>query len=69
MPGMNGKDLSTNLLTKCPNLKVLYMSAYTANVMAHCSVLDEGVNFLQKPFSKKALADKIREILDNSEKK
>ncbi len=45
-------------------VKRLFMSGYTANVIAHHGVLDEGVNFIQKPFSKGELAAKIREILD-----
>ncbi len=40
------------------------MSGYTANVIAHHGVLDEGVHFIQKPFTKKELAAKIREVLD-----
>jgi hypothetical protein len=48
-----------------PNLKTLYISGYTANVIAHRGVLDRDVSFIPKPFSKKDLAQKIREILDN----
>jgi hypothetical protein len=43
------------------------MSGYTANVIAHRGILDEGVNFLQKPFSMAALAAKVREVLDGVE--
>ncbi len=42
------------------------MSGYTANVIAHHGVLDEGINFIQKPFSKQDLAIKIREVLDGA---
>jgi len=64
MPEMNGRDLAKNLLSLYPNLKRLFMSGYTANVIAHHGVLDEGVQFIQKPFSKKNLAIKVREALD-----
>jgi len=49
-----------------PGIKCLYISGYTANVIAHQGVLDEGVNFIQKPFSMKDLAFKVREVLDNA---
>lgn len=64
MPEMNGRDLAKNLLSLYPNLKRLFMSGYTANVIAHHGVLDEGVYFIQKPFSRKDLATKVREVLD-----
>ncbi|MBV5326801.1 MAG: response regulator, partial [Chlorobium sp.] len=66
MPEMNGKALSHRLLELVPGIKVMYMSGYTANVIAHHGILDEGINFLQKPFSRRELAAKIREILDTS---
>ncbi|MBU1565125.1 MAG: PAS domain S-box protein [Proteobacteria bacterium] len=64
MPEMNGRDLARNLLSFCPKLKCLFMSGYSANVIAHQGVLDEGVHFIQKPFSLDDLSAKIREILD-----
>ena len=67
MPGMNGRDLAHTLLPLNPNMKCLFMSGYTANVIAHHGVLDEGVNFIQKPFSRQALAAKIREALEGKE--
>jgi two-component system, cell cycle sensor histidine kinase and response regulator CckA len=63
MPEMNGRDLANNILSHYPHLKRLFMSGYTANVIAHHGVLDEGVHFIQKPFSIQALADKVREAL------
>ena len=64
MPEMNGKDLADKLLSLNPQLKCLYMSGYTANIIAHHGVLDEGVHFIQKPFSLPDLAIKVRELLD-----
>jgi FixJ family two-component response regulator len=46
-------------------MKVLFMSGYTDDVIVHQGVLDEGVNFMQKPFTVKSLAIKVREILEN----
>ena len=66
MPEMNGKDLANNLLSLYPKLKCLFMSGYTANVIAHHGVLNEGVHFIQKPFSAQALAVKAREVLDKT---
>jgi two-component system, cell cycle sensor histidine kinase and response regulator CckA len=63
MPEMNGKDLAKTLFSVYPNLKLLFMSGYTANVIAHHGVLDEGVYFIQKPFSIKDLGAKLREAL------
>ena len=64
MPEMNGRDLSKKLLSIYPGLKCLFMSGYTANVIAHHGVLDTGVQFINKPFSKQDLAAKVREVLD-----
>jgi len=64
MPGMNGKDLAERLRSKHPDLKCLYMSGYTANVIAHHGVLDPGVHFIEKPFKVLDLAAKVREVMD-----
>lgn len=64
MPEMNGRELAGNLLSQLPGLKHLFMSGYTANVIAHHGVLDEGVHFIQKPFSMKDLGGKLREALE-----
>lgn len=63
MPEMNGRDLAVLLQTRYPGMKILFMSGYTADVIAHRGVLDEGVNFIQKPFSMKDLAFKVHEVL------
>lgn len=66
MPGMNGRDLAQNMTHFHPGIKHLFMSGYTADIIAHQDVLDEGVNFIQKPFSAKGLAEKVREVLSIS---
>ena len=68
MPEMNGRDLARRLLSLCPGVKCLFMSGYTADVIAHHGVLDEGVNFISKPFSMTDLATKVRELLDSGRK-
>jgi PAS domain S-box-containing protein len=64
MPGMNGRTLAERLLEDVPNLKCLFMSGYTDSVMGMGGVLEEDVHFLQKPFSPRALADKVRQVLE-----
>lgn len=64
MPEMNGRELARKILAIYPELKCLFMSGYTANVIAHHGVLDQDVFFIQKPFSMNDLADKVRETLD-----
>jgi CheY-like chemotaxis protein len=66
LPEMNGRDLAKNLLARHPHLRRLFMSGYTANVIAHRGVLDAGVHFIQKPFSIGSLAAKVREALDGA---
>ena len=63
MPEMNGRDLAERLQALYPDMKILFMSGYTATVIAHRGVLDEGVNFIQKPFSFKGLGIKVRDSL------
>ena len=65
MPEMNGRELARHLLPLYPKLKLLFMSGYTANVIAHHGVLDKGVYFLQKPFSNQLAGQKVREVLDS----
>ena len=64
MPGMNGRDLAKRFLSVYPAMKCLFMSGYTSNMIAHQGILDEGVYFIQKPFSRKDLMAKVREVLD-----
>ncbi|MGD9826534.1 response regulator [Desulfobacter sp.] len=65
MAKMSGKELAGALQRNFPSLKTLYMSGYTANVIARHGILDEGVMFLQKPFSREVLAQKVREALSS----
>jgi signal transduction histidine kinase len=64
MPEMNGRELAKRLLSIYPDLKRLFMSGYTADVIAHHGVLEEGVHFLQKPFTMVDLGTRVREALD-----
>lgn len=64
MGDTNGKELYERLSSERPGLKVLYMSGYTENLIGHHGILYEGVNFIQKPFSLKDFACKVRKIFD-----
>lgn len=64
MPGMNGKELIQSLQSSHPRLKCLFMSGYTADAIACHGVLEDGVNFIQKPFALPDLAAKVRYVLD-----
>ena len=63
MPEMNGRDLANRLHALYPEIIILFMSGYTSNVIVHRGVLDDGVNFIAKPFSQKDLAVKVHQIL------
>ena len=63
MPEMNGRDLCKKLLSLYPDLKRVFMSGHTINIIAHHGVLEEGVCFIQKPFSLLDLSSKICEAL------
>ncbi|BDD88913.1 hypothetical protein DPPLL_32780 [Desulfofustis limnaeus] len=65
MPEMNGRDLARNIQSLYPDIICLFMSGYTSNVIAHHGIIDEGINFIQKPFSVTDLSIKIREALDS----
>ena len=67
MPQMNGRQLAASISTIAPRAKCLYMSGYTADVIAHQGLLDKGVNFIAKPFSMTDLASKIRAVLDEKQ--
>jgi len=63
MPGMNGPDLADKMQILHPDLKTLFMSGYTANVIAHKGVVDGDKNFIQKPFTLRELGVKLNEVL------
>ena len=64
MPEINGRDLAQQLLAIKPQAKCLYMSGYTSDIIASQGLLDEGIELIQKPFSQKDLAAKVRQLLD-----
>jgi PAS domain S-box-containing protein len=66
MPEMNGRDLAGQITALYPDIRLLFMSGYTADVIAHQGVLDDGVAFIQKPFSMADMTVKVREVLDKA---
>ena len=65
MPGGSGRQLHSDLVALCPQVKALYMSGYADNEIGMHGILDAGIAFLQKPFSVQGLSGKVREVLDN----
>ncbi len=66
LPGsLSSREVSRALLARLPDLKVLYMSGYTDNVIVHHGILDEGLAFLQKPLTPGDLLRKVREVLES----
>ena len=63
MPGMNGRQLAEAVGTIAPAVKVIFMTGYSRNAIVHHGRLDPGVELLQKPFTREALAAKIRTVL------
>jgi len=66
MPGMNGRELATQMVLHHPEMQVLFMSGYTNDAIGKHGVLDEGVSFIGKPYTPLALARKVREVLDKA---
>lgn len=64
MPEMNGRDLAAHLLSRHPGIKILYMSGYTSDIIARHGVLEEGLHFIQKPFTSSALIARVKEMLN-----
>jgi signal transduction histidine kinase/CheY-like chemotaxis protein len=68
MPGMSGRELSEKVASRCPHIKVLFTSGYTDDAIIRHGIVDQGKNFLQKPFTFDGLARKVRAVLDESGK-
>ncbi len=66
MPGMNGRELAERLASRCPAMRVLYLSGYTGETIVRNGVLEAEQAFLPKPFSPAAFAHKVREVLNES---
>jgi len=65
MPEMNGRELAEQICSNNPRIKVLFTSGYTADVVTHRGVIEQGLHFIQKPFSMRDLAAKLRQVLDS----
>ena len=63
MPEMNDRELHQEVVAMHPDIKVLYMSGYTDDVIVHHGILDEGINYLQKPFTVHTLTRKVKQVL------
>ena len=66
MPGVSGRQLADQLTRLRPEIKVLYASGYTDDAILQHGILEPGIAYLQKPFTRVALARKVREVLDGS---
>lgn len=69
MPDMKGHELAKHLSRSHPEMKVLFTSGYTDNVIVCYGILEEGVPFLQKPYSAESMVSKVREVLDSDKLK
>lgn len=66
MPQMNGRELADKMIQLHPATKIVFTSAYTENAIVHQGILDDGIAFLQKPFTPSGLAKKLREVLSET---
>ena len=67
MPGLSGRHLAKRLAGERPDMRCIFISGYTADIIADHGILDKDVNFLPKPFSRDQLARKVREVLDGDD--
>ncbi len=65
MPQMSGRVLAERIMSLRPSLRVLFMSGYTDDAIVRHGLLDEKLNFLQKPFDSATVARKVRDVLDS----
>lgn len=66
MPGMHGKDVVQKIQSQRPNIKVIYMSGYTENIIMEKGILPSDINYIQKPFSSSDLVKKVRKVLSTT---
>jgi PAS domain S-box-containing protein len=64
MPGISGREIAAQISAQRPEMKVIFVSGYTPNAIVHHGILDEDLNFLQKPFTAVTLTNKVREVLN-----
>ncbi len=64
MPEMSGPELGSRLVSLYPRMRVLYMSGYSGHAIVHHGLLNEGINFIEKPFTPASLAQKVRQVLE-----
>jgi two-component system cell cycle sensor histidine kinase/response regulator CckA len=64
MPGLGGRALADRLTARYPGLRTLYISGYTETAIVHRGVLGRGAQLLAKPFTPRALAERVRAVLD-----
>ena len=64
LPGINGRIAAERLLTARPEVKILFNSGYTAEIIDKQGILEKGINFINKPFTAQEISNKVREILD-----
>ncbi len=66
MPGMSGKELAEIIKKEKPEMKVIFMSGYMENIIAHHGILEQRINYISKPITPVTLTQKIRSVLDNN---
>ena len=64
LPGINGRELASRMLSRQPTIKVLFMTGYSRNAIVHHGRLDPGVEVIQKPLTQADLSTRIRDLLD-----